>query len=224
MLLAIDAGNTQIVLGCFKEKNCIAQWRIATHPLGTPDELYLKVLLLLEHSGIQLDQINSLIISSVVPAFSLNAKKAFSKKEIQFVDARSQFSFPIAIKDPESVGADRLVNAEAVAYEYQKSSVIIDSGTATTLCAYSQSQGYLGGAIIPGLEVSLETLTQKAARLSSVELIPPPSPIGKNTKEALQSGVSTLLQGLTKKIHVFDPDLTIKGLRRLYEKSRSSLS
>jgi type III pantothenate kinase len=136
----------------------------------------------------------AVIASSVVPAVTQMLRYAFSTSSprLHVVDSHSPFHFKIAASPANQVGADRLVNAEAVVVEYGAPAIIIDSGTATTICAVALEggvAGYLGGAILPGMEMGLEALSRKAAQLYSVELVAPPSVIGGNTQDALRSGI-----------------------------------
>ena len=204
-MLAIDIGNTQTVIGYFTQENSAQpsvqhsvqhltqQWRISTQPRCTADEFKLKLSGILNNSKIQLDEIETIIASSVVPSLVKMLETAFKTKNLYQIDHRSPFSFEIKVDAPQEVGADRLVNAEAAIRDYGSPCIVVDSGTATTICAISKNaEGkaqYLGGAIIPGIELAMQALSEKAAKLFTIELTPPKNPIGSNTREALKSGL-----------------------------------
>jgi type III pantothenate kinase len=252
MLLAIDVGNTQATLGCFRGSELVKTWRVSTHPVSTGDEFRVKLATLARESGIDPAEIDAVAVSSVVPTFTATLRSAFPADKIRIIDHRGPFSFRIAASvPPTQVGADRLVNAEAAVRDYGAPAIIVDSGTATTLCAVSPAREYMGGAIMPGLELSVDALAKKAAKLFTVELIAPERAIGTNTQDAIRSGVlygyaemidgmvrrfkqelgpakviatggvSTLLKGLTREIDVFDPDLTLRGIAYVYDAARA---
>jgi len=214
MLLAIDVGNTQIVIGLFDSNRLLGHWRFSTRPILTADEYRMKFQSLFSMDGHEYAKIDNVIISSVVPRLTRELPTVFSSKKIYIADHTSPFSFPISLENPEQVGADRLVNAEAVFDEIDSSAIIVDSGTATTICALSRERGYLGGAIIPGIEISFEALTARAAKLSSVQLIAPKSVIGTTTEEALQSGMifgyAEMIDGLVRRFKKEMNELKIK--------------
>ncbi len=193
MLLAIDIGNTHTVIGYLVNDRLAQQWRVSTHPLCTADEFKLKLDGILYSEGIKLSEIDTIIASSVVPRFVKMLETAFKSKKLYVIDYQSPFSFHIQVDAPQEVGADRLVNAEAAIRDYGCPCIVVDSGTATTICAISKNaEGkaeYLGGAIIPGIELSMQALAEKAAKLFTIELTPPKSPIGSSTREALKSGL-----------------------------------
>lgn len=193
MLLAIDVGNTNIMIGVFdrddKVKVC---WRIATRRDGTEDELGMMLKELMQHSGLGLQDISAVAISSVVPPlmYSLErmAKKYFKVNPL-IVNLRINTGLNILIDNPREVGADRIVNAVAGFSLYGGPLIIVDFGTATTFCAISGEGDYLGGAIAPGIGISMEALFEKAAKLPRVELVKPRLVIGKDTITSMQSGI-----------------------------------
>lgn len=189
MWLAIDVGNTNLVLGCFSDGKLIHTWRVSTHPASTPDEFRVKLRNLFQCDGIEFKTLQSVVISSVVPQVTATLRTAFSDARVFVIDHSWPFSFSICATPPEQVGADRLVNAEAAVRGYGSPCIIVDSGTATTICAVSAKREYLGGAIMPGIELSVETLARRTAKLFQVELVPPKRAIGHNTQNALQSGL-----------------------------------
>ncbi len=192
MLLAIDVGNTNIVIGAFKEDKVSVCWRIATHRSSTEDELGIVVKNLLHHSGLKMQDVNAVAISSVVPPlmYSLEkmTKKYFSLEPL-IVGPGVKTGLNILMDNPREVGADRIVNAVAGFSLYGGPLILVDFGTATTFCAISQQGDYLGGAIAPGIGISMEALFEKAAKLPRVELIKPRRVIGKDTISSMQSGI-----------------------------------
>lgn len=192
MLIAIDVGNTQTTVGYFSTSGLEKQWRLSTHPLCTSDEFKLKLEMILKGLPFQ-----SIVVSSVVPPFTRMLKAAYPEAHI--IDSEWPFSFEIRA---QQVGMDRLVNAETVAREYGDTCIIVDSGTATTLCALSQG-AYLGGAILPGIHLSMEALAAKTALLFTIELVPPSAAIGNNTKGALKSGLllgyASMIDGMVQR-------------------------
>lgn len=203
MLLAIDIGNTNIVLGSYDQGKFTCTWRIATHPAGTADEFKVKLKTLFDLSNIEFKNIDSVVLSSVVPGSTAVLKAAFEGAKIHVVDHHSPFSFQIQASPASQIGADRLVNAEAAVRDYGVPVIVVDSGTATTLCAISSDRKYLGGAIMPGIEPSIEILAKKTARLFTVELLAPQKAIGHNTETALQSGLlfghASMIDGMIRR-------------------------
>lgn len=189
MLLGIDVGNTKTALGLFSGAEVLRTWQISTYPLGTSDELICKIQSLLESTPWHWGDLTSVLISSVVPQFTSVLRKTFAGMNCRVIDSTWKYSFAIKANPPHQVGTDRLVNAEAAVREYGFPLIIVDSGTATTLCAVSPQREYLGGSIMPGIEGSMQMLAQRAAQLFAVELKPPTKSIGTNTEEALQSGI-----------------------------------
>src|SRR5688572_1812757 len=146
-MLAIDIGNTEIALGYYKGNELTRHWRIQTRPGITADELHATLLPLLQAASIQWNELNNIFIASVVPAMNQSFTQVFHQQKVKFVDHTYNFSFRIHLPNPAQIGADRLVNAEAVFQLYGKPAIIVDAGTATTFCALDQDGNYLGGAI-----------------------------------------------------------------------------
>jgi type III pantothenate kinase len=192
MILVLDVGNTNIVLGVYKNREFLVEWRLSTDVLRTADEYGIQVMNLFLQSNLKLNDIGGAIISSVVPniMYSLEhmVKKYFKLKPI-VVGPGIKTGINIKYDNPREVGADRIVNAVAAYELYRRSLIIIDFGTATTFCAISKKGDYLGGTICPGIKISSEALFQKAAKLPRVELIKPPTTICKNTISSMQSGI-----------------------------------
>lgn len=192
MLLAFDIGNTNIIVGVYKGKTLVGHWRVSTAVQRTADEYAVLLKSLFEDSQISFDSVKGIIISSVVPPLMLSLE-IFSKKYFGFsplvVGAGIKTGIKINYENPREVGADRIVNAIAGFELYGGPLIIVDFGTATTFCAINSKGEYLGGAIAPGIGISTEALFIRAAKLPRVELIKPPSIIGKNTVNSMQAGI-----------------------------------
>jgi len=192
LLLAIDVGNTHIMLGVFKGSRLELFWRISTNWERTEDELGIVIKNLFYHSNLSSTHISAIIISSVVPPlmYSLGKmSKKYFKLDPLMVGPQIKTGISIQMDNPKEVGADRIVNAVAGYQRYGGPLIIVDFGTATTFCAISKEGTYLGGAIAPGIGISTEALFAKAAKLPRVEMIKPPGIIGKNTIASMQSGI-----------------------------------
>lgn len=192
MLLGIDVGNTQMVIGAFKRDKLASHWRLSTHRERTADEMALTLGGFFGFRGHSLAQVDGMIVSSVVPEMTLalvHMGRDILKLEPMVVDNETDTGVPILYEDPRQVGADRLVNAAAAIDKYGSPCIVVDFGTATTLDAINEKGEYLGGTIMPGIEVSADALFRAAARLSRVELTVPASPVGRNTVESVQAGI-----------------------------------
>jgi type III pantothenate kinase len=192
VLLTIDVGNTQTVLGLFDGQTLIHHWRISTNDERTSDELALLVADLLRLRGIEFhpEQLG-IAVSSVVPRITASLRQMadewFGVKAI-VLEPGTRMGMPILYDNPKEVGADRIANAVGAYDLYGGPAIVVDFGTATTLDAISAKGEYLGGAIIPGIEISLDALFARAAALRRIELVEPRNVIGKNTVESMQSG------------------------------------
>lgn len=192
MFLAIDVGNTHIMLGVYREEQILVYWRLATRKESTEDELGMIVKNLLHNSSLELNDIKAIAISSVVPPLMYSLERMSQKYfEVDplIVGPGIKTGLNIVTDNPREVGADRIVNAVAALSLYGGPLIIVDFGTATTFCAVSESGDYLGGVIAPGIGISLEALFQRAAKLPRVEIISPEKVIGKDTITSMQSGV-----------------------------------
>ncbi len=208
MLLVIDTGNTNTVIGVYDGNHLIKDWRIRTERNTTEDEFNLIITGLFSGSGIQPKDIDRTIISSVVPPM-VTIMNSFCQKYLGYpphwVDATSYTGMPILTHNPAEVGADRIVNAVAAFDKYQCSLIVIDFGTATTFDAISEKGEYLGGAISPGIMIASEALFRKASKLPRVEIfVPPESVIGKDTAGSIKSGIiygyAGLVDGMVKRM------------------------
>ena len=247
MLLAIDVGNTQILIGLLDGPALLDQWRLATHADRTSDEYSVLIRQLIGDADV-----HGIAISSVVPRATA-ALRDMATRYFGFppvvIEPGVRTGMPILTDDPKEVGADRVVNAIAAYDRYGGPTIVVDFGTATTLDAVSAAGEYLGGAILPGIEISMDALFARADRLSRVELVEPRNVIGKSTIESLQSGavygfaaqvdgicermedelgectvvatggLSPLIARFTSRVDELDPWLTLHGLRLVFERN-----
>lgn len=192
MLLCIDIGNTNIALGMYKGNDLVAHWRLSTDRSRTADEYALTILGLMDLAGIAADQINGIALTSVVPplndTFYQLGDATFGTTPF-VVTNRTETGLRIGYKRPEEVGGDRIVNAVGVMHLHRLPAIVVDFGTATTLDAISADGVYLGGAIAPGLHISLQALFERTARLPRIELEAPERAIGRTTVESMQAGI-----------------------------------
>ncbi|MBK5252653.1 MAG: type III pantothenate kinase [Peptostreptococcaceae bacterium] len=192
MLLVCDVGNTNIVLGVYKGQELLRNWRMSTDKTKTSDEIGIIVHQFFKSEGIPPEAIKDIIISSVVPTIMYSLQHMAIKyfdKEALVVGPGIKTGINIKYDNPRQVGADRIVNAVACIHKYGGPCVIVDFGTATTFCAISDKNEYMGGTIAPGIKISSDALFQKASKLPKVELIKPEGVICKNTVKSIQSGV-----------------------------------
>jgi type III pantothenate kinase len=258
MLLAIDVGNTNIVLGVFDGTKLSESWRLATMRERTADEVGILVTHLFEHSRIPLDAVTGIILSSVVPPLTRTmedmGERYFGLRPLT-VDPGTNTGMPVLYNPPSDVGADRVVNAVAAYESYGRAArtpvIVVDFGTATTFDAISAAGEYIGGVICPGIGISADALFQRAARLPRVDVRKPPAVIGRTTVTSMQSGLffgyvamvdgivtrmrgeleggdraaciatggmAEILAKETTVIERVDPDLTLVGLRLVFEK------
>ncbi len=245
MLWAIDVGNTQTMVGVHDGGKWAAVWRMATDPDRTEDQIAVELEGLARLAGVSFSA-NQVIIASVVPAVDMAwtyfAQKYFALAAT-FLRSGDQVGLPVTYDPPHAVGADRIANALAALHRWDPPLVVVDFGTATTLDCVDASGTYVGGVILPGLVVSLESLVSRTAKLPSVSLDAPEKAVGSRTGESIQSGlmfgyadavdglvrrvkaelgqckvVSTgglgeKFVGLCKEIEAHEPELTLDGLR-----------
>jgi len=192
MLLAIDAGNTQTHVGMFSGEELVEHWRLATHREETADELSSRLSGLLALRDLKLRDVDGAIVSCVVPQLGREYEQVSERYldgVLAMVGPDLRIGMPIRMDNPHEVGADRIVNAVAAYERFGGACIITDFGTSTNFDVVSARGEYLGGVLAPGVEISIDALAQRAARLFTVELEPPKSVIGKSTQAALQSGV-----------------------------------
>jgi type III pantothenate kinase len=192
MIFVVDVGNTNIVLGVYDDDKLLHHWRIFTNRNSTDDEYGMLVKALFNDANIQVEQLNGVIISSVVPPLILPLEqmcKKYLNKEPLIIGPGIKTGLDIRVENPKELGADRIVNAIAAIGLYGSPLIVVDFGTATTFCYIDEKGQYLGGAIAPGIGISTEALYQRAAKLPRIELVKPKSVIGKNTITHMQSGI-----------------------------------
>jgi type III pantothenate kinase len=207
MLLVVDAGNTNVVFAVHDGAGWRGIWRIATDPQRTSDEYAVWLLTLLGLEGLKRDDIEQAVIGTVVPAALYHLRKLCREwfmVEPLVARASLDWGFDIRVKSPEEVGADRLLNALSAYAHFKQSLVVIDFGTATTFDVVGGDGAYLGGAIAPGINLSIEALHQAAARLPRIGIGRPQAVIGTGTVAAMQSGIYWgyigLIEGLVTRI------------------------
>jgi len=256
MLLAIDTGNTNTLFAVHDGKEWRAQWRSSTDMTKTADDYAVWLSTLMEINGLNLNQIDDCIISTVVPQSLFNQRnfaRRYLKVEPFVVGENVDLGVKVHITKPSEVGADRLVNAVGAHGTYSGALIVIDSGTATTFDIVSEDGSFEGGIIAPGINLSMKALHEAAAKLPRVAIQKPDQVIGKDTVAAMQSGVfwgyidlidglverikaeygkpmtviatggvASLFEGAARKIDHFDSDITIKGLRILYDRNISN--
>ncbi len=212
MLLAIDIGNTQVALGVWDGENWPHQWRLRTIHNQTSDEYGTVLTTLLREADLS-DQITAVILSSVVPPLTRTFRQ-LSRDYLHLVpivvDSRLDTGVVIRTDHPEEVGADRIVNTVAAYHEFPGPSIVIDIGTATTFDVVSSAGELLGVAIAPGLGLAADALSSRAAQLPQVPLEAPQHAIGRNTVEAMQSGLilgyASLVDGMVERLLAEHPD------------------
>lgn len=253
MLLAIDVGNTQTVIGVYDGEELRHMWRIATNKNHTSDELRLKLMPLLSSEGIGADGLGGAALASVVPQLTHGWRSALRKLVgtdplVCTADSAGEELFPTAYANPAEIGADRVADAVAARALYGQPVVVVDFGTATNIEVVDRDGAFAGGVIAPGVETSASALFSHANRLSAIELEDPQTAIGGNTAQAIQAGIvygeADRVDGLVRRIfeqlgyeapvvatgglasrvaplsrtitHV-NKELTLEGLRRIYE-------
>ena len=192
MILVIDVGNTNIVLGLYEGKTLLYNWRLSTNRSATADEYGIMVHNLFQLAGVSADRIEGVVISSVVPPLMYTLEslcQKYLRKTPLIVGPGVKTGLNIRIENPREVGADRIVNAIAGIELYGPPLIIVDFGTATTYDYIDEKGQLLGCAIAPGIGISTEALYQKAAKLPRIELVRPKSTVGRNTVTAMQSGI-----------------------------------
>ena len=250
MLLTIDVGNTNTVLGVFDAEQLIESWRIRTEPRATADEMALIFRGLLHRTPV-----DGIAACSTVPAVLHELRSMVSREYAGLpsvlVEPGVKTGVPLLYDNPKEVGADRICNALAAFHLYGGPSIVVDFGTSTNFDVVSAKGEFMGGALAPGIEISVDALAARAARLLKVELVQPRSVIGKSTVEALQSGIlfgtvgqvdglvdrirdeigdpdaaviatgglSAVVVDESRTLEHHEPDLTLIGLRLIYERN-----
>jgi type III pantothenate kinase len=254
VLIAVDAGNTHTVVGLFQGEDLTDHWRIATNAARASDEHALLLAQFLAQHGSDFDDVSGMVVSSTVPRLTAVLRtlaERYLRVSPVVLETGTRTGMPILYDNPRQVGPDRIANAVAAWDRYGGPTIMVDFGTATTVDAVSAKGEYLGGAILPGIEISLDALFARAAALSWVELVKPRRVIGKTTAESVQSGVlygfasavdglvtrfqaelgpctvvstgglAELLTPLTETIAHHEPWLTLRGLRLIHAMNMS---
>ena len=207
MLLVIDAGNSNLTLGVFREAELLAQWRLLTDRDKSAEQYGLEIKELFKRDGVEVKNVEGIAIASVVPqldnALAQIAANVFGVKSL-FVDHTTDTGLKLLYDTPSELGADRIVDAAAALAKYGAPCIVVDFGTATTFNAVNAAHEYLGGVIAPGLKISAEALFSRAAKLPRVEITRPEKVIGASTHGAMQSGLyygyAGLVDGVLEKM------------------------
>jgi type III pantothenate kinase len=256
MLIVIDIGNTNITMGLFNQDDIVGHYRLTTKLQRTSDEYGFMILSFLNASNIQANEVEDIIIASVVPkimhSFTNSIIKYFHKEPI-IIGPGVKTGISIKIDNPRSLGADRLVDAAGAYYLYHCACLVIDFGTATTFDVINEHGEFIGGATAPGLGISSNALSSQAAKLPEIEIRKPKEIIAKDTVSSMQAGIvygyigltehiissikksygkplkvistgglGRLISKETNEIDIYDPDLTFKGLKMIYDKLKKS--
>ncbi len=207
MLLAIDIGNTNIVIGCIRDDEIVFKARIATDRTRTSDQYGVEIKNMIEAFGVKVEELTDCIISSVVPPVFNSVQTGVIKvigKQPMVVGPGLKTGLNIHVDVPSQVGSDRIVIAVAALAEYKAPLILMDLGTATTIEVVEPENVYLGGVIFPGVKVSLDALTSRAAQLPGISLDKPKSVIGKNTVDCMRSGMmygtAAMIDGIVERI------------------------
>jgi type III pantothenate kinase len=207
MLLALDVGNTNTVVGVFDGQSLKTHWRLPTRRAGTSDEYGVLIKVLFDFRALDFRSVDAVILSTVVPSLQgplEEMSRQFFQVEPLVVGPGIKTGMPILYESPRDVGADRIVNAVAAFESYGGPCIVVDFGTATTFDAISERGEYLGGAICPGVGISAEALFQRAARLPRVDITRPRGVIGKTTVSSMQAGLYfgylSLVEGLVARM------------------------
>jgi len=207
MLLVLDVGNTQTVIGLYDGDRLAGHWRMTTARQSTVDELRIWLRGMLELDGFGDDDVTGVALCSVVPAITASLREVgatLTSGPVTVVEPGVKTGMPINIDNPREVGADRVVNSVAARAKYDAPVIVVDFGTSTNFDVVGPDGDYLGGAIAPGLAISTDALISGTAALRRVEYVPPRSPIGKGTVEAIQSGAlyghAGLVDGIMERI------------------------
>jgi type III pantothenate kinase len=207
MILAIDVGNTHIVVGVYNDRTLLRNWRLKTDQNRTTDEIGMLLLQLFASAGLDPSDVTDGIACSVVPPLSFaveRATKRYFDVALAMVGPGMRTGMPIIYDNPKEVGADRIVNSVAAHERFKSGVIVVDFGTATTFDCITPKGEYLGGAIVPGIQVSLDALIQRTAKLPRVEIAWPERVVGRNTVQSIQSGILhgyvALVDGLIERI------------------------
>ncbi|EKD71769.1 MAG: Type III pantothenate kinase [uncultured bacterium] len=230
MLMCLDVGNTHILGGVFDKDQLIFRFRYATHLIGTADQFGIFLLNILQANKMAAENISAVAVSSVVPSGDFTIRHTISlyfDVPLYVLRAGVKTGLNIKYKNPNEVGADRIANAIGAIHAFpNRHIIIVDMGTATTLCAISKKRDYLGGSILPGMRLGMEALKSNTAKLMAVDIETPSTYVGRTTRESIQSGLYHGQLGALREIisgfkkEAFDDDSVIVigtgGFAQLY--------
>lgn len=192
MLFVLDIGNTETTAGLFDGAELLAHWRLVTEVSRTPDEIGLQLRALLASREVPLNSVTGSAIGSVVPALTgsvAESCRTLFGRDALVVDARTPLPIKLDVIEPLTVGADRIVNTLAASRLFQRDTIVVDLGTATTYDCITADGVFLGGVIAPGLRTSAETLFRRTSKLPATELVAPATAIGRRTEDCIRSGL-----------------------------------
>jgi len=232
MLLCIDVGNTHTLGGIYNNDDLLTKFRYETKQMGTPDQFGIFIINILKFHGIEPSEIYATSVCSVVPSKNYIIKHAIAnyiKSPFYFLESdRLTDIISIKYKNPKELGSDRVANAiGALNLSPNNNIIVVDMGTATTVCAISKDKEYLGGTIIPGIRIGMESLSKNTARLMEIDLEVPSNYLGRSVKEGLQSGIyynqlgslKQIIEGIKKEQFKEEPSIVIGtgGFASLYK-------
>ena len=207
MLLAIDIGNSNIIIGCVEREKIIFEERLGTDLNKTELEYAMGIRMIFELYHIDRSDVEGVILSSVVPPLTNVIKAAVRKiidKKIMTVGPGVKTGLNIHMDDPRSVGADLVVEAVAAINRYGAPLIVVDMGTATSICVIDKSCNYIGGMIVPGVEISMDALTERTSQLPKISIEPPKKVVGRNTEDSMKSGIicgtASMVDGLIERV------------------------
>lgn len=208
MLLAIDVGNTQTVVGIYQDGRLKHRWRVATNKRHTSDELRVKLVPLLSSEGITFDDLKGVSLASVVPqltaAWCAATRRMIGRRAVVCTAEAAGELFPVDYPNPHEIGADRVADAVAAKALYGSPVIVVDFGTATNIEVVDAEGKFVGGVIAPGVETSAQALFSHATKLGAIDLINPRTAIGRNTEQAIQAGIvygeADRVDGLVRRI------------------------
>ena len=216
MLLALDIGNTEITLGLFDGDELERSWRLTTRPDQTPDEWAVVVRALFDQAGLDITQVTATVLASVVPSATEAVADALliaTGTTPLVIGPETPLPVKLDVEEPQTVGADRVVNTVAAMHLFRVDVIVVDFGTATTLDCITRDGVFLGGIIAPGLRTSGENLARRAAKLMPVELAPPARAMGRRTEDCIRAGLvygaADAVDGLVRRLKAEWPTRTV---------------
>lgn len=207
MILAFDVGNSETTIGLCDGRRVRTRWRVTTDGNRTPDEVYLLLVALLGAGKVRRESVHGSAIGSVVPSVTAALAEAcerLTRRRPVIVDGRSKLPITLDVDEPQTVGADRIINTLAASRLHKRDCIVVDLGTATTFDCITADGVFFGGVIAPGVQMAAESLFRKTAKLAATEIVPPKSVIGRRTDECIRAGVvlgaAESIDGLVRRI------------------------